>query len=38
MYQQETITPYNNGSKAEQVEQMFDNIAPTYDRLNHRLS
>ena len=38
MYQQETITPYNNGSKSEQVEQMFDNIAPTYDRLNHRLS
>ncbi len=38
MYQQETITPYTNGSKAEQVEQMFDNIAPTYDRLNHRLS
>ena len=38
MYQQETITPYATGSKAAQVEQMFDNIAPTYDRLNHRLS
>ena len=38
MYQQETITPYNTGEKAAQVEQMFDNIAPTYDRLNHRLS
>ena len=38
MYQQETITPYNQGSKAQQVEQMFDNIAPTYDTLNHRLS
>ena len=38
MYQQETITPYTNGSKTAQVEQMFDNIAPTYDRLNHRLS
>ena len=38
MYQQETIKPYHNGSKAEQVEQMFDNIAPTYDQLNHRLS
>ena len=38
MYQQETITPYNQGSKAQQVEQMFDNIAPTYDKLNHRLS
>ena len=39
MYQQETIKPYNAGEgKAQQVEQMFDNIAPTYDRLNHRLS
>ncbi len=38
MYQQETIKPYNDGSKACQVEQMFDNIAPTYDTLNHRLS
>ena len=38
MYQQEKITPYTNGSKTAQVEQMFDNIAPTYDRLNHRLS
>ena len=24
--------------KAQQVEQMFNNIAPTYDKLNHRLS
>jgi demethylmenaquinone methyltransferase/2-methoxy-6-polyprenyl-1,4-benzoquinol methylase len=39
MYQQETIKPYNAGEgKARQVEQMFDNIAPTYDTLNHRLS
>ncbi len=39
MYQQETITPYNpKASKAQQVEQMFNNIAPTYDTLNHRLS
>lgn len=38
MYRQETITPYHEGSKTEQVEQMFDSIAPTYDRLNHRLS
>ncbi|MBR1557645.1 MAG: bifunctional demethylmenaquinone methyltransferase/2-methoxy-6-polyprenyl-1,4-benzoquinol methylase UbiE [Prevotella sp.] len=38
MYKQETIKPYNDGGKAEQVEQMFDNIAPTYDTLNHRLS
>ena len=38
MYQQETIKPYNEGEKTTQVEQMFDNIAPTYDTLNHRLS
>lgn len=40
MYQQETITPYspNANNKAQQVETMFDNIAPTYDTLNHRLS
>ena len=38
-YQQEPITPYGAGSeKAAQVEAMFDNIAPTYDTLNHRLS
>lgn len=38
MYKQETINPYHEGEKASQVEQMFDNIAPTYDTLNHRLS
>ena len=38
MYRQETITPYQKGSKAEQVEDMFNNIAHSYDRLNHRLS
>ena len=38
MYKQEEIKPYNDGEKASQVEQMFDNIAPTYDKLNHRLS
>ena len=39
MYRQEKITPYNDGKeKGMQVEQMFDNIAPTYDTLNHRLS
>lgn len=38
MYRQETINPYGSGTKATQVEQMFDNIAPTYDTLNHRLS
>ena len=39
MYSQENIKPYAaDGGKTEQVETMFDNIAPTYDRLNHRLS
>jgi len=38
MYRQEAINPYSDGEKAAQVEQMFDNIAPTYDTLNHRLS
>lgn len=38
MYQQEKINPYHEGEKAQQVELMFDNIAPTYDTLNHRLS
>ena len=35
----EAIKPYGqDGSKHEQVEVMFDNIAPTYDLLNHTLS
>lgn len=39
MYKQETIKPYNgDGDKGSLVEKMFDNIAPTYDTLNHRLS
>ena len=39
MYRQEQIKPYgDSGDKGQQVEQMFDNIAPTYDVLNHRLS
>ena len=38
MYKQETINPYHDGEKAAQVEKMFDHIAPTYDKLNHRLS
>lgn len=39
MYNQEQIKPYSQSeSKTEQVTQMFDNIAPTYDRLNHTLS
>ena len=38
-YEQETIKPYEEGAgKTVQVERMFDNIAPTYDKLNHRLS
>ena len=38
-YDQEAIKPYGaEESKAQQVEQMFDNIAPSYDKLNHRLS
>lgn len=39
MYKQETIKPYDGtGEKGQLVEAMFDNIAPTYDTLNHRLS
>ena len=38
MYEQEKINPYRQGEKGAQVEEMFDNIAPTYDTLNHRLS
>ncbi len=35
----ESVKPYSEeGEKREQVEAMFDNIAPTYDTLNHRLS
>ncbi len=38
-YAQENIKPYSgNGEKTEQVEQMFNNIASTYDSLNHVLS
>lgn len=39
MYNQEKIKPYEGkGEKGKLVEEMFDNIAPTYDTLNHRLS
>ena len=39
MYKQEKIKPYDaDSSKSEQVEQMFDNIAHSYDQLNHFLS
>lgn len=38
-YRQEQITPYNDKEeKKAQVERMFDNIAHSYDTLNHRLS
>ena len=34
-----TVKPYNNGqTKKEEVREMFDNIAPKYDLLNHTLS
>ncbi len=39
MYRQEKIKPYlQDKEKGEQVGAMFDNIAPTYDFLNHLLS
>lgn len=39
MYPQEAIKPYGgNAHKREEVELLFDNIAPTYDTLNHTLS
>lgn len=39
VYRQEKIKPYNDKEeKGAQVEQMFDNIAHSYDKLNHRLS
>ena len=38
-YQQEIIKPYNKEErKGTQVERMFDNLAPTYDKMNHTLS
>ena len=39
MYAQEEIKPYGqDGSKRKQVERMFDEIAHSYDPLNHTLS
>ena len=39
MYNQEKIKPYKStDEKGKVVEEMFDNIASTYDTLNHRLS
>lgn len=38
-YQQEIIKPYNKEErKGPQVERMFNNLAPTYDKMNHTLS
>jgi Methylase involved in ubiquinone/menaquinone biosynthesis len=38
-YPQENIKPYNSDEeKGKQVEEMFNNIAPAYDTLNHTLS
>lgn len=38
-YPQENIKPYGDArSKSEQVQEMFDNIASDYDRLNHTMS
>ena len=38
-YPQEKVKPYGQeGKKVEQVERMFDHIAPAYDRLNHLMS
>ncbi|MCF0198782.1 MAG: bifunctional demethylmenaquinone methyltransferase/2-methoxy-6-polyprenyl-1,4-benzoquinol methylase UbiE [Bacteroidaceae bacterium] len=38
-YEQEIIKPYSdNGRKGEQVEQMFNQIAHSYDLLNHTLA
>lgn len=33
-----TVKPYNEGGKKEEVEKMFDNIAHSYDFLNHFFS
>lgn len=38
-YRQEQVLPYDgNGDKTGQITLMFDQIAPTYDTLNHTLS
>jgi len=38
-YRQEEVKPYSDSeAKGGQVERMFDNIAKSYDTLNHRLS
>lgn len=38
-YPQDDIKPYDsNGDKREQIEKMFDNIAPAYDGMNHTMT
>ena len=38
-YKHEDLKPYRNeGAKAEQIEEMFDNIAPEYDKFNYLAS
>ena len=38
-YKHEELKPYRNeGEKAEQIEEMFDNIAPEYDKFNYLAS
>ena len=34
----EQVTPYSEGSKTEQVRQMFDSIAPAYDFMNRAMT
>ena len=35
-YRHEGVKPYRNtGDKSSQIEEMFDNIAPEYDRFNY---
>lgn len=38
MHKVENITPYRDGSKREQVREMFDTIAPAYDFMNHAMT
>ena len=39
MYNQEKIIPYGKKEeKVKVVEEMFNNIAPNYDKLNHLMS
>lgn len=39
MYQQEKVLPFNSTeNKGKQVTRMFDNIAKTYDKINHFMS